>query len=149
LLEVIEAVSGVFGSDRVAVRISPINSYNSMIDSDPAALATWLAKELSSKNLAYLHLMRGDFFQQQNEDVLTPVRENYTGTLVVNMGYTLDEANETITSGKADAVAFGVPFLANPDLPARFKAGAALNDPDPTTFYSQGAKGYTDYPAMD
>ncbi len=149
LLEVIDAVSEVIGSDRTGVRISPVNSFNSMIDSDPVGLSTYLAKELSGKNLAYLHLMRGDFFQQQKEDVLTPVRENYTGTLIVNMGYNRDEANETIASGKADAVAFGVPFLANPDLPARFKAGADLNEPDQSTFYSSGAKGYTDYPTMD
>ncbi len=149
LLEVIDAVSSVFGSDRTGVRISPVNSYNSMIDSNPVALATYLAKALSAKNLAYLHLMRADFFQQQNEDVVTPVRENYAGTLVVNMGYTRDEANETVSSGKADAVAFGTSFLANPDLPARFKAGAELNEPDQSTFYSPGPEGYTDYPSMD
>ena len=148
LLEVIKAVSSVFGSARVGVRISPVNSYNSMIDSDPVALSTWLAKRLNDCNLAYLHLMRADFFDQQKEDVLTPVRKNYDGTLIVNMGYTRDEANETIASGKADAVAFGTSFLANPDLPARFKAGAELNEPDQSTFYTPGPKGYTDYPTM-
>ena len=148
LLEVIAAVSEVFGSKHVGVRISPVNSYNSMIDSDPVALSTWLAKRLNEYDLAYLHLMRADFFGQQKEDVLTPVRENYDGTLIVNMGYTRDEANETISSGKADAVAFGTSFLANPDLPARFKAGAELNEPDQSTFYTPGPKGYTDYPTM-
>jgi len=148
LLEVIEAVSNVFGRVRVGVRISPVNSYNSMIDSDPVAISTWLAKRLNDYDLAYLHLMRADFFQQQSEDVFTPVRENYDGTLIVNMGYTRDEANETIASGKADAVAFGTSFLANPDLPARFKAGAELNEPDPNTFYTPGPDGYIDYPTM-
>lgn len=148
LLEVIEVVSGVFGSGRVGVRLSPVNSYNSMIDSDPVALSTWLAKRLNDCDLAYLHLMRADFFQQQNEDVLTPVRENYKGTLIVNMGYNRDEANETIASGKADAVAFGTSFLANPDLPARIKAGAELNEPDQSTFYTRGTEGYIDYPTM-
>lgn len=148
LLEVIAAVSGVFGSDRVGLRISPVNSYNSMIDSDPVALSTWLAKRLNACNLAYLHVMRGDFFQQQKEDILTPVREHYQGTIIANMGYGKDEANASISEGKVDAVAFGVPFLANPDLPARFNAGADLNAPDQSTFYSPGAKGYTDYPTM-
>ncbi len=149
LLEVIEAVSGVFGSDRVGVRISPVNSYNSMIDSDPVALSTWLAKRLNECDLAYLHVMRGDFFQQQKEDILTPIREHYRGTIVANMGYTKEEGEAAIKEGKIDAVAFGTSFLANPDLPARFKAGADLNEPDPSTFYSPGPRGYTDYPTMD
>ena len=149
LLEVIAAVSKVFGSEKVGVRLSPVNSYNSMIDSDPVALTSYLAKALDGMSLAYLHMMRGDFFQVQKEDVLTPAREHFKGTLIANMGYTRDEANEAIAAGKIDAVAFGVPFLANPDLPARFKAGADLNEPDQSTFYSSGAKGYTDYPTMD
>ena len=148
LLEVIAAVSEVFGSDRVGVRISPVNSYNSMIDSDPIALSTWLAKRLNDCNLAYLHVMRADFFGIQKDDVLTPIREHYHGTIIGNMGYSKDEGNAAIADGKTDAIAFGVPFLANPDLPARLQAGAQLNQPDPSTFYSPGAKGYTDYPAM-
>lgn len=148
LLEVIEAVSEVWGSERVGVRLSPVNSFNSMIDSDPVALATFLAKELSKRDLAYAHMMRADFLQQQKEDILTPFREHYTGTIIANMGYTKDEGNSAIAEGKADAIAFGVPFLANPDLPARFMAGAELNEPDQSTFYSQGSKGYTDYPTM-
>jgi N-ethylmaleimide reductase len=148
LLEVISAVSEVFGSDRVGVRISPVNSYNSMIDSDPVALSTWLATKLNEYNLAYLHVMRADFFGIQKEDILTPIREHYRGTIISNMGYSKEEANAAIAEGKADAIAFGVPFLANPDLPARLSAGADLNQADPSTFYSAGSVGYTDYPAM-
>ncbi len=148
LLEVIAAVSEVRGSDRVGVRISPLNSYNSMIDSDPIGLSKWLAAKLNDCGLAYLHLMRSDFFQQQQGDVITPVREIYKGVLVTNMGYTAQEAEEAIASGKVDAVAFGTSFLANPDLPARISAGAPLNAPDPATFYSRGPAGYTDYPFM-
>ncbi len=148
LFEVIETVSAVWGSDRVGLRLSPLNSYNSMIDSDPVGLAAWLATRLSDFDLAYLHVMRGDFFQQQSGDVLTPVRANYKGTLIGNMGYTAAEADQAIAEGKLDAVAFGTSFLANPDLPARFSAGATLNAPDPATFYSPGPAGYTDYPAM-
>jgi N-ethylmaleimide reductase len=148
MLEVIEAISEVWGSDRVGLRISPLNSYNSMIDSDPIGLATWLAHQLNSFNLAYLHVMRSDFFQAQSGDVLTPIRKNYSGTIIANMGYSADEANAAISAGHVNAVAFGTAFLANPDLPARIKAKAELNSPNPATFYSPGPKGYVDYPTM-
>ena len=148
MFEVIEASCGVWGSDRVGLRISPLNSYNSMIDSDPVGLATWLATRLNDFDLAYLHLMRGDFFQQQSGDVMTPVRAHYKGTLIGNMGYSAEEATQAIADGQLDAVAFGTGFLANPDLPARIKAGKPLNPADPATFYSPGAAGYTDYPTL-
>lgn len=148
LLEVIAAVCEVWDSKQVGLRLSLLNSYNSMKDSDPVGLTTWLAKRLNDFNLAYLHIMRGDFFQAQQGDVLTPAREHFKGVLVGNMGYTADEAAEAIASGKLDAVAFGATFLANPDLPARFKTGAELNKPDSATFYTADAKGYTDYPAL-
>lgn len=148
LLEVIEAVSGIFGSNHVGVRLSPLNSYNSMRDSDPVGLTTWLAKRLNACKLAYLHLMRSDFMQQQSGDVMTPAREHYLGVLVGNMSYTPEEATAAIAEGRLDAVAFGTAFLANPDLPERIKSGASLNTPDPATFYTPGAIGYTDYPRM-
>ena len=148
LLEVIEAVIGVYGSDRVGVRISPLNSFNSMQDSDPIGLITWLAKRLNDFNLAYLHVMRADFFALQSGDVMTPAREHFKGVLIGNMGYSAAEAEEAIASGKLDAVAFGTAYLANPDLPERIRAGAALNAPNPATFYTPGPVGYTDYPTM-
>jgi N-ethylmaleimide reductase len=148
ILEVIETVSEVWGSDRVGVRISPLNSYNSMIDSDPVGLTTWLAKRLNDCNLAYLHVMRSDFFQQQTGDIMTPIREHFKGVIIGNMGYTADEATQAIAEGKLDAVAFGTSFLANPDLPARIETNATLNAPDPAKFYSPGAAGYTDYPTL-
>ena len=146
MFEVIAAVSRVWGSDRVGLRLSPLNSYNSMVDSDPIGLSTWLAKRLNDFNLAYLHLMRGDFLQQQSGDVMTPVREHYRGALIGNMGYTAAEASAAIAQGKVDGVAFGTAFLANPDLPARMAAGAPLNPPQPASFYTPGPAGYTDYP---
>lgn len=149
MLDVIAAVCEVWDSQQVGLRLSPLNSYNSMIDSDPIALTTWLATRLNDFNLAYLHLMRGDFFQAQQGDVMTPAREHYKGVLVGNMGYSADEAAEAIAAGKLDAVAFGAPFLANPDLPARFKLGAPLNAADSSTFYTADSVGYTDYPVMD
>ena len=147
MFEVIDAVSRVWGSDRVGLRLSPLNSYNSMIDSDPVGLSTWLAQRLNDFDLAYLHLMRGDFLQQQHGDVMTPVRANYRGVLIGNMGYTADEARAAIAQGQVDGVAFGTAFLANPDLPARIAAGAPLNAPQPASFYTPGPAGYTDYPS--
>lgn len=149
LLEVMEAVCQVWGSDRVGLRISPLNSYNSMIDSDPVGLSVWLAERLNELNLAYLHVMRGDLYGQQNGDVLTPIREHYQGVLIGNMNYTSEEAASAISEGKLDAVAFGSSFLANPDLPKRIKLGASLNAPNPATFYGAGPEGYTDYPALE
>ncbi|OYU46448.1 MAG: alkene reductase [Burkholderiales bacterium PBB4] len=148
LFEVLTAVTAAIGADRVGLRLSPLNSYNSMIDSDPVGLTGYLAEKLNSFKLAYLHLMRADFFGVQKADVMTVAREKYKGVLIGNMGYTAEEAEAAIAAGKLDAVAFGTSYLANPDLPERIKAGAALNAPDSSTFYTPGAKGYTDYPVM-
>jgi len=146
--EVIEAVSAEIGSDRVGVRLSPLNSFNDMKDSDPEGFIAYLSEQLNQYSLAYLHLMRADFFGEQKADVISIARDHYKGNLMVNMGYSAEEAAAVIEAGTADMVAFGVPFLANPDLPERFKAGAELNTPDQSTFYSQGAEGYTTYPTM-
>ncbi|WP_395005508.1 alkene reductase [Undibacterium sp.] len=148
LCEVITAVSAAIGSDKVGLRLSPLNSYNSMIDSDPIAWMTYLSQRLNDFNLAYLHVMRADFFQTQKADVMPIARANYKGVLIGNMGYSGAEAEAAIKDNLLDAVAFGTGFLANPDLPARIKAGAALNAPDSSTFYTPGAVGYTDYPVL-
>jgi N-ethylmaleimide reductase len=149
MFEVIQTVCEIWGSDHVGLRISPLNSFNSIIDSDPIGLSTWLATQLNDFNLAYLHVMRGDFLQQQSGDILSPIRKSYKGLIIGNMGYTSKEAAEAISEGKLDAVAFGVAFLANPDLPKRIQRDTPLNQPDPATFYSPGAKGYTDYPFLN
>ncbi len=148
MLEVIEAAVSVWGADRVGLRISPLNSYNSMIDSDPVGLTTWLATKLNNYSLAYLHMMRADFFQVQTGDVMSAARQAFKGVIIGNMGYTADEAEAAITDGKLDAVAFGTSFLANPDLPARIAAKAELNVPNAAKFYSPGPEGYTDYSTM-
>lgn len=148
LFEVLTAVSAEIGSERVGLRLSLLNSYNSMIDSDPLALANFLAERLNAFNLAYVHIMRADFFGAQKGDALTPFREKYKGTLISNMGYSAAEAEQAIQAGQVDAVAFGTGFLANPDLPERVRVGAALNVPNPQTFYTPGPEGYTDYPFL-
>jgi N-ethylmaleimide reductase len=149
LTEVLEAVTKEIGSGRVGVRLSPLNSFNSMQDSDPVGWLRFLAEHLNRFNLAYLHLMRADFFGVQQADVIPIAREHFKGHLMVNMGYSAEEAAETIRNGMADSVAFGTAFLANPDLPARIQAGAELNTPDPDTFYTSGPEGYTDYSFME
>jgi N-ethylmaleimide reductase len=146
LLEVLDAVAGE--TSLMGLRLSPLNSFNAMADSDPVGLITWLARRLNDFPLAYLHLMRSDFLGQQHGDVLTPAREQFQGVLVTNMGYSAAEATAAIEAGATDAVAFGTAFLANPDLPERFRRGAPLQAPDPATFYSPGAVGYTDYPFL-
>ena len=148
LLEVVDAAASVWGADRVGVRISPVNSYNDMRDSDPVALTSYVATELNARGIAYLHLMRGDFFGIQKEDVITPAREAFTGALISNMGYNPEEAASAIESGTFAAIAFGSLFISNPDLVTRIEAGAVLAKPDASTFYTQDAKGYTDYPAL-
>ncbi|MCE9636213.1 MAG: alkene reductase [Planctomycetes bacterium] len=148
LLDVTDAVIDVWGAGRVGVRVSPVNSYNDMRDSDPVALTIHVARELSARRIAYLHMMRADFFQQQKADVMTAARAHFDGALVGNMGYSADEAAAAVVSGALQAVAFGHHYVSNPDLVERIRAGAPLVEPDPRTFYSQDAKGYTDYPRM-
>ncbi len=148
MLEVVDAAITVWGSGRVGLRISPLNSYNSMKDSDPVALTTYMAQQTSARGIAYLHVMRTDLLQIQSGDVLSPAREHFKGVLVGNMSYTAAEAETAIAEGQLDAVAFGVPFISNPDLPERFAADAPLNEPKPELFYAPGPEGYIDYPAM-
>lgn len=146
LLEVTDAVVGVWGADRVGVRLSPLNSYNDMRDSDPVALTAYVAAQLSQRRIAYLHMMRSDFFQQQKGDVMTPARAHFIGNLIGNMGYGAAEATAAVAAGTLQAVAFGHHYISNPDLVERVRDGVPLVEPDASTFYSQDAKGYTDYP---
>ncbi|NLQ17971.1 alkene reductase [Marinomonas sp. M1K-6] len=148
LFEVLDAVTDVFGSGRVGLRLSPLNSFQSMKDSDPIAWTGYLAERLNRFDLAYVHLMRADFLGVQQADVVSVARKAYKGHLMVNMGYTAEEASQVIANDDADSVAFGTGILANPDFVERVKAGAELNEPNPNTFYTSGAEGYTDYPFM-
>ena len=148
LLEVVDAAVEVWGAGRVGVRISPLNSYNDMKDSDPVALTGYVAAELNRRGVAFLDLMRGDFFGLQKGDVVSVARREFKGALLCGMGYTPAEGEQAVTAGTADAIVFGHHYVSNPDLVARVQAGVALVEPDASTFYSPGAKGYTDYPAM-
>lgn len=152
-LQVVEAVVKEAGRERTGIRISPTNPNGGTKDSDPAKTFTNYANALSGFNLAYVHIMEP--FPESgkaipNTPYVTPhIRKAYQGNLIVNGGYDLQHGNAAIESGLAQGVAFGVPFLANPDLVRRLKMGAPLNTPNPATFYGDGAEGYTDYPVME
>jgi len=143
MLEVVEKVAGVWGADRVGIRLSPSYTLNGMSDSDPAATFGYAAQALAGCGLAYLHV-------RETIDTVPPLsplmRERFRGTFIVNGGYTLETGNAAVASGLADLVAFGVLYLANPDLPERFAEGTPLNEPDRATFYTGGERGYVDYP---
>jgi N-ethylmaleimide reductase len=152
LFDVIAAVTDVWGSDRVGVRLSPGGTFNDMCESNPQQTFGYVVRRLASLNLAYLHLIEPS--PPQGEHPMPDLsarffRPFYPETLIVAGGYTLERANAVLQTGLADLVAFGQLFLANPDLVERFKRGAPLNTPDPQTYYGGGAKGYIDYPTLD
>lgn len=148
LLEVSDAVIDVWGADRVGVRISPLNSYNDMKDSDPVALTTYVATQLSQRGVAFLDLMRTDLLGEQKGDVVTPARQHFTGSLWIGMGYDKASAEQAIVHGQADAIVFGRHYVSNPDLVERMQADAEIVEPAAETLYTQGAEGYVDYPPM-
>ena len=151
-LEVAEAVAGVWGAQRVGYRIAPHFAMFSMSDSNPIETFSYLAERLSELGLGYLHVSEaigGPMAAPAGTVRATPrLRKKFNGALIVNGGYDVDAGNVAIARGEADLVAFGTPFLANPDLPARFRRRASLNKPDQATFYGGEEKGYVDYPAM-
>ena len=149
LLEVTEAVAGVWGAERVGVRLSPWNDFNDMQDSAPRATFGYAARALAPLKLAYLHLVEPVGGVPAGAAPLAPeLKTAFGGPLIVNGGYTGHLAEAALARGEADLVSFAASFLANPDLPARLRLGAPLNTPDPATFYGGDHHGYTDYPAL-
>ncbi len=151
-LEVAEAVVGVWGGDRVGIRFSPAGVFNDMGDSDPFATFSHVLRELNRLHLAYVHITCVTAQDIAHGAVAgvgpQELRPAFKGGVVSAGGFTLQSGNQALAEGWADAIAFGVPFLANPDLPERFRRGAPLNPPDEATFYASGPKGYTDYPTL-
>jgi N-ethylmaleimide reductase len=145
-VEVIEAVTGVWGADRVGYRISPKAAYNSMSDSNPIGTFSYLAERLSRLGIVYLHVV--DPVGDGGKRVPLLLRRRFAGSYIVNGGFGLDSADAAIRDHEADLVAFGTPFLANPDLPKRYRIKAPLNTPDQATFYAGEDNGFTDYPAL-
>jgi N-ethylmaleimide reductase len=148
LFEVLDEAVNVWGRGYVGVRLSPINSYNSMRDSDPEGLLEYVLERLDEYDLAYLHLMRADFEQKQQADVMQIALDNYDGNIIGNMAYGFTESTEAVAAGQLAAVAFGMPYVANPDLVERFAQGLPLAEADQTKLYSHEAEGYCDYPRI-
>ncbi len=153
LLEVVEAVSSVWGANRVGIKLSPSNTFYGMFDSNPKATFGYVIDALDRFGLGYLHLMEPNEVDLATRDVLQSVtslfRPIFKGTLITNGGYDQEKGNAILASGAADLVSFGKLFIANPDLPKRFELKAPLNAPDPKTFYAPDEKGYTDYPFFE
>lgn len=169
LLEVVDAVSLVFGADRVGVRLSPHFRADGFGDSEPVHTYSYVAQQLQSRGVAYVHLLEGVERQTGpakplylklleldapagpvgNDSYFAPIfRVHYSGPLILNGSYTRQTATEVVGNGTADAISFGRLFISNPDLPERFRLNTELNAVDVSTFYTPGPKGYTDYPTL-
>ena len=152
LLEATEAAVKEWSSDHVGVRLSPYNPFNDMKDSDPIATFTHAAAALSQFNLAYLHIMEplpGHFFGVEGVERAAPhMQREFKGPIILNGGYDAKTGATAIENGEGEAIAYGIPFIANPDLVERFKQGASLNQANPATFYTHDEEGYLDYPSL-
>jgi len=150
LMEVTKAVVAVAGSDKVGVRLSPVNPFNDMHDRHPQAVFNYVTEQLNLFNLAYLHAVEGGLHGGGNADPFdfSAMRKLCKSPYMANLSYDKARGNAAIASGYADAVAYGVPFIANPDLVERFRKDAPLNEPDSKSFYGGTEKGYIDYPTL-
>jgi len=146
LNEVLDAVCEIWPVHRVGVRLSPENSFNSMSDSDPQEHFEYVVSQLNHRDLAYIHVLEGDMMSKSRIVDYSALRDKYSGTYMANNGYNLQRASGAINNKNVDLVAFGTPFLANPDLVYRYQKNLPLNDADPSTFYGGDEIGYTDYP---
>jgi N-ethylmaleimide reductase len=146
LAEVMDAVAGAVGRERVGVRISPQNAANDIDDSDPQALFNHVAESLAGKDIAYLHVIEGDTSGKPMPTFdYTALKRLFGGLVIVNNNFDGARAMATVAEGHADMVAFGKPFISNPDLPIRLLLGAPLETANHDTFYGGGEEGYTDY----
>ncbi len=144
MLEVADAVIAVFGAGRVGMHLAPRGDAHDMGDSDLAATFTYVARELGKRRLAFICAR-----ESPDKPRLGPkLKAEFGGAYVVNEGFTQESGEKALAASEADAVAFGKLFLANPDLPRRFRIGAPLNPWNAATFYGPGPEGYTDYPEL-
>lgn len=154
LFDILDEVKKVMDIKRVGVRLNPSlhGIQGMMLDEDTIAVHDYIVEKLNNYDLAYLHLTEPFTDVSENplaiQEVAKHFRPIYKGTLIINRGFNKDTANQVLNSGDANLVAFGAPYIANPDLVERFKADAPLNQPDSSTFYTPGTKGYTDYPTL-
>ena len=151
MLEVTKVVASEAGAERTGIRISPVTPSNDVSDSNPQPLFDHIAGKLDALKLAYIHVIEGatggprDFAPFD----YVSLRKRFRGAYIANNGYDFELANRQLDAGAADLIAFGKPFISNPDLVERLKRGAPLNAWDKATFYGGGAKGYTDYPTLE
>ena len=151
LLEVTAALVRIAGADRTGVRLSPNDDPQGCADGDSEALFTTAAQGLSGLGIAFLEMRASrpdSSYRPAKRQVVPAMRRAFAQTLILNSDYGYEDASEAVASGAADAISFGRPFIANPDLPARFARRGALNEPHVASFYTPGAAGYTDYPAL-
>lgn len=146
-LEILEAILGRVPASRVGIRVSPGHAFNGIEEADGDTLYPAYYRKLADYGLAYLHVMR-PFTHASDADPVPVARAHYKGRIVAAGGYTGASAAQLVASGGADAVAFGRDYISNPDLVERLNTGAELTAPDQSTFYTPGAKGYTDYPRL-
>ncbi len=152
VIEVMQAFMKIWHHEQVGIKLSPVIPFNNMIDSDPEALYVHLLKELGMLHPGYIHLMNAlfplDAFPHWPKDVLATFRPFIHSPIIANGGYDATKAEAELAAGRADLISFGTLFIANPDLPLRFKTGAALAEADRATMYGGDAHGYTDYPQL-
>jgi N-ethylmaleimide reductase len=142
-VEALTAIIAAAGSPgKVGMKVSPGMPFNDIVHEDPMPTYVALAKAAAALHPAYLHVMRTGIGAE------TVLREAFSGTLLVGGGFKRDEANQAVAEGRADAIVFGSSYVANPDLLKRLEKGAPLNEPDTSTFFTPGPKGYTDYPVL-
>ena len=153
LLEVVQAVAQEIGAGRTGLRLSPMTTFTAPLDSDPQALYGYVVEQLAPLGLAFLHIIEGETGGPREPEGKAfdyeALHRAYPGAWLVNNGYTRDLALQTIADGKADLIAFGRPFISNPDLVRRLRENAPLNELRDDKLYGGGAEGYTDYPALE
>ena len=154
VLEVVQAVVEVLGADRVGIRLAPTGNVGGISDSDRKGTFSYVTEQLNKFGLAYLHVIEAlpghPMAAKHGQELVGPhLRKIFKGPFILNGGYTQETAEAALANNEADLIAFGVPFIANPDLVERFQQGTALNTPDQATFYSGGDEGYVDYPFLE
>lgn len=142
------AAIGVWGAGRVAVRISPLVPFNDMVDSQPTALVTSVAKELSGRGIAFLEIRHENHALPEEQAILATVRRNFQGVLMSNGSSMRESGETTVACGAADAIVYGRPYIANPDLVDRFVTHVPLNKVNYDRLYGGGPDGYSDYPSL-
>src|SRR5262245_29492377 len=150
MLEVSQAAAAIAGAERTGIRISPVTPANDVSDSNPQPLFDHIVDGLNALKLTYIHVIEGATGGPRDIAPFdyTSLRKRFSGAYIANNGYDFDLATKVLEASAADLIAFGKPFISNPDLVERLKKGAPLNEWDKNTFYGGGAKGYTDYPAL-